>query len=149
MATDETIRRLEPGVGALRRRPIKIVVTVRSSQIPVAASPVDANLEHLATPRQLGARHNGGQEVEFPEGRELKASPEGLDPSHPRRLGWIKAHRTDLVTGGATLGSAGTLLPAMVTHGSAQLALATGAGALLSLVVTNIGDRVRRGREAS
>lgn len=148
MATDEAIRELEAGVGTLRRRTVEIVVTARSSQTPVVASA--AGVPGL-TARTLQLVGDGvdGKELAVSVGREPENSAEGKpDPKEPRRVGWMKARRAEIVTGGATLGSAGALLPAMVVHGSAQLALATGAGALLGVVAGRVADLMSRGKKA-
>lgn len=148
MATDEAIRELEAGVGTLRRRTVEIVVTARSSQTPVVASA--AGVAGL-TARTLQLVGDGvdGKELAVSVGREPENSAEGKpDSKEPRRVGWMKARRAEIVTGGATLGSAGALLPAMVVHGSAQLALATGAGALLGVVAGRVADLMSRGKKA-
>lgn len=148
MATDEAIRELEAGVGTLRRRTVEIVVTARSSQTPVVASA--AGVPGLtARTLQLDGDGVDGKELAVSVGREPESSAEGKpDPKEPRRVGWMKARRAEIVTGGATLGSAGALLPAMVVHGSAQLALATGAGALLGVVAGRVADLMSRGKKA-
>ncbi len=138
------------GVGVLLHKPVEIVVTDRSSRIPVVASPASANEENLEPQRHLDTGGIGNQHAEALAGREVDVGDEGQSDSiQRRRLGRFQSHRATLVTGGATLGAAGTLLPAMVVHGSAQLALATGAGALLGLVVTRVADLATRGKKAS
>lgn len=135
------------GVEVLLRKPVEIVVTDRSPEIPVVATPADGHEEHLEPQRRLDVSGIAQNVVAYAR-RELDVGAgDQLDSIHRRRLDWMQSHRSTLVTGGATLGAEGTLLPAMVLHGSAQLALATGAGALLGLVVTRVADLVTRGKK--